>query len=580
MTKTLSTRIWRCADTDYNNQEILFADKTHSDDSLAQIKEAGFNGIWLRAKLRELVPTDLFRRYIRNADKRMNSLQHLCDRAAKHQLGVWLYFTEPLGLDQSHKFWKDHPNLAGPVTSILDFAPAVSLCSSTPGVQNYLYEGFHELFKTVPLTGVILITASEHVNNCWSHVLSNPDGYKSAEVFWHSKCSCPRCAPRGADAVIAEVISTINTAVKSARSRAQVVAWDWSWNMHVDPPYRKIVDKLPIVVALMGDFERGGFVRRLGQKIEVEEYSLAYAGPSKRYASEVKAYGGKRSQFAKLQINTTHELATVINMPLMVSLYRKFNYLRKSQVHGIMATWNFACSPDTINVYAINKLCKQKKVGDEKSWLKTLAKEYFGKGTDSGAVVAAWYAFQRAMNYYPSNGNKFVYWSPINYALGYPLKTKFSGKPVGPSWIEHEFSDNDNLDQSLGGFSLEDVVSLLGKLSSKWYKACWLYEKALTEANDKKRKNQELASAMVTAGSFRSCYNIYRWYALRKNKRSAVFGADEQQIIDSEIQNLKLALPFVESDQRMGYHAEAKWQMFNGSAIKRKIIDLEKIHSC
>ena len=136
------------------------------------------------------------------------------------------------------------------------------------------------------------------------------------------------------------------------------------------------------------------------------------------------------------------------------------------------------------------------------------------------------------------------------------------------------------MEETLGEFSLEDMISLLGKLSSNWYKASQLYEKALIGANNKKRKSQELACAMVTAGSFRSCYNIYRWYALRKNKRSAALGIDEQQIIDDEIENLKRVLPFVECDKRMGYHTEAKWRMFSGATIRRKLRGLEKIHSC
>ena len=341
----LADRIFRCDASDFYDNEIAVANETHSDAKLKAIAGAGFNGIWLHGIIRQLATTSLFEKYSTEVGKTQDALALLCERAAKCGLGVWLYFTEPLGLPASDPFWKDHPELAGHETtipSLMDFIaeePRRALCSSTPQVRDYLREGFAGLFEIVPLEGLILITTSEHVSNCWAHVLSNPDSYPmSPESFWASQCQCQRCRKLGPASVIADIIEVINASVMSVRPQAKVVAWDWSWNMHFTPPYEEMVKRLPRNVILMGDFERG-VVEHGGRTGTFEDYSLMYPGPADRFRDEVKLTSGSRDMFAVLRINTTFELASVPNLPLMVSSFRKLSYLQRTQIVGAMATW-------------------------------------------------------------------------------------------------------------------------------------------------------------------------------------------------------------------------------------------------
>ena len=215
----LGQRIFRCDKTDFYHNEIEVANETHSDDKLREIADAGFNAVWLHGEIRELVETTLFKAHQAGVDKAQNSLKLLCQRAKKFGLGIWLYFTEPLGLPVSDPFWKDYPDLAGHKTTIpalMDFIahePRLALCSSTPQVKDYLREGFTKLLEIIPLEGIILVTSSEHVSNCWAHVLSNPESYPmSPEGFWADQCQCPRCRELGPVKVIADIIDVINTA--------------------------------------------------------------------------------------------------------------------------------------------------------------------------------------------------------------------------------------------------------------------------------------------------------------------------------------------------------------------------------
>ncbi len=571
--KILEHRVFRCSGSDYYSDEILQSNQTHTDEKLRAIADAGFTGIWLHAILRDLTPTDLFKRYVRNSEKRLDALKRLCERSKRYGLDVWIYCTEPLGLDENHPFWKVHPELKGHRTFIPVDPPAkFALCSSTPAVQNFLEEGFERLFQRVPLKGVILITASEHISNCWAHTPTNPS---YANPFPLKKCHCPRCSSRTPKEVISEIITLINRGVKSARPDAKVVAWDWSWNMHFNPPYQELVDMLPKDVILMGDFERGGRVIRKGKSRFVEEYSLIYPGPSSRFRGEVRITTQKRPLWAKLQVNTTHELATVPNLPLVVSLYRKFKFLREARTNGIMATWNFGCALDTLNIFAVRKLTLDRSIGTEKSWLEALAREYFGAKVDAQKIVRAWYGFQRACSYYPLNGLTFLYSSPMNYSLAYPLKLKFENKPMGPSWLKHSFGDR--LEDTLSGFTEDEIIYLLGKLSDKWLQAVDDYEQGLANSDRVERKVKELNVAKIIGCCFRSTWNIYRWYKLRKHKRTQKLSKSEREIIADELSNLQIALPLVKLDTRLGYHEEARWYMFTPKTINQKIRDLKKL---
>ena len=573
MKKMFEHRIFRCGASNFHGDEIAIVNQTHTTDRLQAIADAGFNGIFLCGKLRELAPTNLFKEYSAKADERIKELRKLCRRAGKIGLGIWLIFIEPRGLPQMDPFWQKHPGLRGHCTRIYDFPPELSLCSSTDQVRQYLHEGFSELFQKVPLAGAMLITASESVNNCWAHVKANPKKLEYTETFWKSECSCPRCAPRGPIDVVADIIKTIRHGIKSVRPDAHIVALDWSWNMYLEPPYNKLVQQLPEDVILMGDFERGGTVKRANKRRRIEEYSIIYPGPSKRFRDEVKNHSDRRSIWAKFQVNTSHELATVPNLPLIVSLYRKFKYLQQAKINGYMASIHFGCAPDTLNVFVTKKLSTKGFDYNEKKCLTKIAYEFFGHNVDAEKVVRAWYGFMRASYCYPIGGsNSFLYFSPVNEALIYPLKLKFDDTPMGGSWIKHEIGDR--LEDTAQTYTIQELADLLGKLSKRWNNAIQIYETALVSTDHCERKKKELGVAKVAGTIFQSTYNIYRWYLLRKNKRTQKVGSAEQEIVANELSNLQMALPLLEADKRLGFHEEAQWAMYDSKRIKQKIASL------
>ena len=144
---------------------------------------------------------------------------------------------------------------------------------------------------------------------------------------------------------------------------------------------------------------------------------------------------------------------------------------------------------------------------------------------------------------------------------------------MGPSWLPHDPGSRPQ--ESLGCFTLAEVVDLLGKLSDGWQKGLGLYQKSLAPVVGTENSDREIASAVIAGCSFRSTYNIYRWYKLRKRKIKVTPGKAEHEIIADEIENLTNALPHLENNRQFGYHEETKWQIYSESDIKNKIHDLE-----
>ena len=298
---------------------------------------------------------------------------------------------------------------------------------------------------------------------------------------------------------------------------------------------------------------------------------MIYHGPSTRFKTKVNyALKNKRSLWARFQINTTHELATVPNMPMIVSLYNKFKFMNDSKVSGFMGCWNFACYPLTLNTFAASQLSCGKFIDDEKKWLADLAKKYFGSRIDLNSIVKAWYGFDRACKYYPIGGNNdFLYFSPVNEALSYPLVLDFKGIRMGGSWIKHDFCDR--LEDTAITYSLKEIKESFGKLSKAWAKALTYYQKAFDSDSSNARMRQEYGVAKIIGASFRSTFNIYKWYILRKNKNDLGINETEFKILSDELQNLKEILPYVEADTRCGFHQEAQGYMFDKSSIRKKI---------
>ena len=268
----------------------------YPDGFLERLSEAGINGVWVHALLRDLAPGgDTFPEFGVDGEKRLESLRLLVQRAKKRGVRVYLYMNEPRAMPDA--FFKNRPELGGVRASGF-----TALCTSHPAVRRWMRDALTHIFRTVPdLGGVYVISASENLTNCASH-----GGWSG----------CKRCKTRTDTDIIAEVVATIEQGVHRGNPEADVLVSDWGWKGHGDA--RDIVAKLPKSVMLVSVSEWSLPIERGGIKSKVGEYSISSVGPgprAKAHWATASAAGVRRA--AEIQFNNTCEIASVPYLPVL-----------------------------------------------------------------------------------------------------------------------------------------------------------------------------------------------------------------------------------------------------------------------
>ena len=560
-------RIFRSFHARYYDDDILYGPDAYPEEYFAALVEHGFNAVWLRGILRDLAATSVFPTLGREIARHQDALGLVVERAKRHGVQVLLYLNEPLGLPRDDPFWAAHPEARGASgDSVMDDWPETfAFCTSTPDVQTWLREVTANLFRAIPeLGGWFLITGSEHHTHCYSHVWNAPGG---------DRPDCLRCAARDAAEVVADVITTLRDGTRAASTTAHTIAWNWGWTQFEPEPQPSLLARLPRDITLLLDWERGG--QRLmpdGREIFIDEYSLSYTGPSERFQAtmqEARRHG--LAVMAKLQIGTTHELATVPNMPLIDQLYRKLVQVEELAPGGMLATWNFGNS-FSLNTAAIARFAHTVARPSPEVFVRQLAAEYFPGAAPDG-VAQAIAQLTAAMAWFPFSLN-MLYWGPCNYALATPLTlAPLTGKPMAESWMMRERGDD--LAPSLGPFTLEEVIACFSSLVEAWQQGVEQLSTALAGCAHL-HAAQELGVARIIGCCYRSARNVYQVYRLRR-ERPADAEPQFRVIVADEIANLQAALPLIAADPRIGFHAECQGYQFDAQAVEKKLRELEKL---
>ena len=567
MNSTLPLRIFRSFRARYYEDDILCGPQAYPEDYFATLVEHGFNAVWLRGILRDLAATAALPDLGTEIARHQDALATVVERAGRHGVKVLLYLNEPLCLPDDNPFWQKHPEVAGANdSSLMDGWPHTrALCTSAPQMQAWLREAARNLFRALPgLGGWFLITASEHHTHCYSHVWDVPKV---------GRPDCPRCAARDAAEVVAEVITLLADGTHQASPAAHTLAWNWGWTQFEGDPQPSLISRLPKDVTLLLDWERGGWrTTPAGKRNFVDEYSLGYVGPSERFlAGHAEARRHGLQVMTKLQVGTTHELATVPNLSLVDHVYEKLAKAEALGLQGILATWNFG-NAFSVNTAAVGRFVRTPERPAPRAFVAGLACEYF-PGSDADAVAGAVAEFSAAMEYFPFD-IPLLYFGPANYALAYPLSlAPLTGKPMGWSWMMHERGDD--LSPSLGQFSLEEVIEGFAAVVAQWRKGVAALEAALSGCSHP-HAAEELGVARTVGHCYRSALNVYRTYRLRLLRPP---DAEEQfhAIVRDEIANLHEVLPLLEADRRLGFHAECQGEQFNPELVRRKLLDLQRI---
>lgn len=566
---------------DNTKDETFTAVNIYTDEVLADIAANGFNAIWLHAVLCSISIVPEFPEFGQNAMAHISALNTLVARAAGHGIKVFLYFQPVRGIATGNKeFWQNHPECAGQIETSSEQLieehmdeplKVTSLCTSVPAVKNWIRDASSFLAENVPdLGGVILITASEYPGHCYSH------RKKENPTEWTHLIECPRCKEREGWEVALEEIELVHEGIRKKSEKIQIIAWNWGWAMWLPTPCKELLERLPKDVILMADCERGG-IQDMAERPDfpMDEYSLTYAGPSPRCKGTIE-YGlsiGLKGML-KLQLGTTHELGSVVDLPLMTNIFRKALYLKKNPEIGYMGCWNFG-NFTSANTSAFNFFLRPETAETMEEALMSFAQYYF-PDCDANKILRAWLLMEKGSKYMPF-AIPFLYRGCHAHALSYTsifntgkLNTRSAGTSYRP--FENRGDDLSGSADIPGKFSLDEIISNLGKMAVIWNIAAESMLEGLHGKDDK----HEAGNMFISAALMQSAEYAYRAYRLRLNWDESK-NAELLHIINGEIENVERALPFVEKDPRQGWHGEAYIRMFTPENMREKLLHLKTL---
>lgn len=570
-----SPRIWRIGDSNYYDDELIRALDSHTGQKLAEVSNSGFDSVWIGARLYDLIPlpTATLKEY-RNAQRRLQNIRKLIERCRSNGLGLYLYFNEPRGLPVDSPRWHTIESWRGAeYLDVIENQKYAGFCLRCAPAYAWFQAAVKQcLLRTRGLAGVILITSSEHHTHCWSHHFPFRHG--------PSELGCPRCSSASPSEMVSKAVSAWSSANTVLPQPVRILAWNWSWSFWYPDPQKEIIQTIPRGAELILDWERGGQLRHEERVLPVDEYSLAFVGPSSRFRRSMNiARKIGLNVHAKLQIGTTHELATVPNIPLLFSLCRKLDGMKKLGIGGFLGTWLMGCEFSANTALVVFHDRYRGKFSRPDKFLSAFAEEYFGL-SDGRSVASAWRGFSRAFMSYPFS-IPYLYRSPMNWMPKCVPSKHYRAVPLKPSW--HYADDfGDRLDDCFGPLTVDEIAIRLENMAVHWSQALARYE----------RLNEGPASADVPTSRAVSEYRIAQAIGLLINLAANYFQfaadrarlpewkgwqvacqvADVQMVHDYRSRHVgyvRQLIDLVIADARIGYHQESGAHFYTAVDLKR-----------
>ena len=357
-------------DPDLSNFELAFV---RSNFAVFLALHIGFR---TQAILSKLVPWKLAPELSDRCDERLEALRQLVARAARHGIGIYLYFNEPRAMPLA--FYERWPQLRG-----VEAEGFAALCTSTPEVQEFLRESAAAVFAAVPgLAGAFTISMSENLTNCYSKGRGH---------------ECPRCGKRPPADVVAEVNRCLAEGVWRSRPDARFLAWDWGW---AEEWAEAAIAQLPPPAWLMCVSEWSLPIERGGVAAAIGEYSISAPGPGPRALRHWAAARRRGLKIAaKVQLNNTWELSAVPYIPALELVAEHLGNLTATGgpgVNGLMLGWTLGGYPSP-NLDLLEEFARS---SAPKPAVAAVARRRFGEQA-LPYVTAAWHQFSAAFREFP-----------------------------------------------------------------------------------------------------------------------------------------------------------------------------------
>ncbi len=536
--------------------ELLDGVDYYPDEYLSRLAHNGTNGLWIYTSFAQLVRSPYFPEWSGDGcDRRMEKLRSVVRQCRRYGIGVYVFAIEPMGLFPEEAV--GHGAMFGAPPVRPDERRAV--CLRTEAGREHVLYCLTEIFSKIPeLRGYIDITAGERPTNC-------------ASIATFGKC--PLCGEFSRGENLAYAVDVIKEGLRRAGTGAEFVSWTYGHRYWTDGDILEYADKAPDDVVLMQNFEDKGYDIQLGKKRVAWDYWLSYVGPSSIFeitAERARARGKK--MYAKMQVCSSHEIATVPYIPAPGILFDKYKAAVSLGVSGIMECWYFGNYPSVMNK-ASTALSYVDSFEDKARFLRGLAASLYGR-KNSEAVAQAYEAFESAYRSYPTN-IMFSYYGPMHDGVVWELSPIPRNLALPRSWLLLDPPDGDRIGECLfSGHTLDEALVLARHMREEWQRGLSLLPFG---------EECELALCAKAIGIlFASGENILRFYKLRgllgRECGDALATVTEmEEIVRAEIANSTEMTRLCELDPRLGYHSEAEGFKFFPEKLRARVAQLKSL---
>lgn len=564
----IRTRIrWACYGRKADDRPDAYPDD-YPDGYLNRMAHDGCNGLGLKASFYDICYSPTLPELGRYAAIHQERLRKLTCRCLRYGLRVFLYVNAPHAFAADDPALKAHPDLMG-----RRIGNMTNFCTSSATGQRYLREAVCNLFTAVPdLGGLFDITVGERPTHCWSAITND-----------HTPNNCPRCGHRPPAEVLGEMLDVMADNMHKAAPQALMISWPYTqyalWGIK---RAAASAGHMPASVVVMYNFESAGQEKQLGKMRFADDYWLSYVGPSQffRQCARNAVRHGCRI-FAKLTVAASHEVGTVVCIPVPGILYEKYRAMRRLGVSGAVETWDFGNYPSLMTkaagLLSFNPFPKSKS-----EFLLTLARWEWGR--HAATVAQAWKHFEAGYRNVPLN-ILFSYFGPLHDAPIWPLYLKPRDTVLAPKWFfGNPRVDGDRIGECVTyAHTLQEDIILCERIVLNWKKGVALLRRIERACAGHREQMKEIRTARALGLQFESALDILRFYEMRerlfreKPARRPALLAGLRALVAREIELDKELLPLTEEDPHLGFHPEANGHRYFPAAIRWRINWLKQL---
>lgn len=531
--------------------ELLDEVDYYPENYLSRLAHNGTNGLWIYTSFAQLLSSPYLPSKDENTAKRMEKLARVTEKCKRYGIKVYVFAIEPMGLLAEE--CPPYLDMLGADATASFPAPRRPFCPRIEKTREHIIYCLEYIFKTIPdLAGYISITAGERPTTC-----SSVGSYKT----------CPRCGKYSRGENLAFSVDVIKEGLRRAGTGAEFISWTYGHRYWNDDDIVEYIDKTPADVTLMQNFEDRGTDIQLGKPRIAWDYWLSYPGPSDMFKMSAKeSVKTGHPTYAKMQVCSSHEIATVPYIPAPGILFDKYCAAVELGVTGIMECWYFGNYPSLMN-RASTELSYVGAHKDKRKFLIELASRLYGK-TRAAAVADAWEAFEASYRNYPTN-IMFSYYGPMHDGITWDLFPIPVNRALPRSWLLLDAPDGDRIGECLfKGHTLDEAITLATRMCESW-------EKGLSRlplgADDEHTSCAKAISILFESGK-----EILEFYKLRENLGTECGDpfatvTEMETITVREIYRTERMIDICESDPRIGYHSEAEGFKFFPEKMRARV---------